>query len=69
MFYFFLSWRTNMTDTAYSPDHDEPIYFTPNRQRIIVAGKCARAEQVRLERVLGLQDGRTPKARPGGYFD
>jgi hypothetical protein len=40
---------------------DEVIFSTPNRQRIIVAGKCARAEQARLEKVLGLQDGRTPR--------
>jgi hypothetical protein len=31
---------------------DEVIYFTPNRQRIIRAGKCARLEQERLERQL-----------------
>jgi hypothetical protein len=42
---------------------DEPIYFTPNQQRIIRAGECARAEQQRLEKQLGLQNGRT--ARPG----
>ena len=37
---------------------DEPIYFTPNQQRIIRAGKCARLEQERLERQL--RDSRTP---------
>ena len=37
---------------------DEPIYFTPNQKRIIAAGKCARAEQERLERQL--RDSRTP---------
>ena len=47
---------------------DEPVYFTPNQQRIIRAGECARAEQQRLEQLLGLQDGRTPdrKPDPGG---
>jgi hypothetical protein len=48
-----------MTDTAYSPAlDDEPIYFTAHQQRIILAGKCARAEQERLERQL--RDSRTP---------
>jgi hypothetical protein len=42
---------------------DEPLYFTPNQQRIITAGECARTEQARLEKQLGLLDGRTP--RPG----
>jgi hypothetical protein len=42
---------------------DDPVYFTPNQQRIIRAGECARLEQRRLEQQLGLQDGRTP--RPG----
>jgi hypothetical protein len=49
---------------------DEPVYFTPNQQRIVRAGECARAEQQRLEQLLGLQDGRTPrpdrKPDPGG---
>jgi hypothetical protein len=59
-----------MTDTAHNPDHpassqldDEPIEYVPNRRAIITAGKCARTEQQRLEKELGLQDGRTP--RPG----
>jgi hypothetical protein len=43
--------------------NDELIYFTPNEQRIIRAGECAQAEQRRLEKQLGLLDGRTP--RPG----
>ena len=42
-------------------ESDEPIYFTPHRQRIIRAGECARAEQALLEKQLGLQDGRTPR--------
>ena len=57
-----------MADTAYTPDHpeDEMIY-PPNRHVIIVAGKWARAEQERLEREYGLQDGRR-KRTPGGTF-
>jgi hypothetical protein len=39
----------------------EPIYFTPHRQRIIRAGECARLEQQRLEKQLGLENGRTPR--------
>ena len=42
---------------AHDPD-DEIIYFTPNQQRIIRAGKCARLEQERLERQL--RDSWTP---------
>jgi hypothetical protein len=44
------------------PD-DEVIAYTAHRQLVILAGKCAQAEQRRLEKQLGLQDGRTP--RPG----
>jgi hypothetical protein len=44
------------------PD-DEVIAHTAHRQLVILAGKCAAAEQRRLEKQLGLQDGRTP--RPG----
>jgi hypothetical protein len=43
------------------PESDEPIYFTPHRQRIIRAGECARLEQQRLEKQLGLENGRTPR--------
>jgi hypothetical protein len=64
-----------MTDTAHNPDHpassqldDETIEYVPNRHAVITAGKCARIEQARLEKELGLQDGRTPKPDPGGYF-
>jgi hypothetical protein len=56
-----------MTDPAHSLDHpassqldDETIEYVPNRRVVITAGKCARAEQQRLEKELGLQDGRTP---------
>jgi hypothetical protein len=42
---------------------DEVIAYTAHRQLVILAGKCARAEQQRLERLLGLENGRTP--RPG----
>jgi hypothetical protein len=53
---------------AHELDDDEPIFTTPNQQRIIRAGECARAEQQRLEQLLGLQDGRPPdrKRDPGG---
>jgi hypothetical protein len=45
------------------------INYIPNRRLIIAAGKLAKAEQERLERELGLQDGcRRPKRTPGGYF-
>jgi hypothetical protein len=64
-----------MTDTAHKPDHpassqldDEPIEYTPHRQQIAAAGKLARAEQARLEKETGLENGRTPKPDPGGYF-
>ena len=52
-----------MTDTAYSPDHDEPInyYPTPHRHLVAAAGRLARAAQQRLEQQLRLQDGRTPR--------
>ena len=53
---------SNAPSTSHN-DTDETIEYTANRQRIIVAGKCARAEQERLEKELGLQNGRTP--RPG----
>ena len=42
---------------------DEIIFTTPHRELIRQAGRLAAAEQRRLERLLGLQDGRTP--RPG----
>jgi hypothetical protein len=42
---------------------DETIEYTANRRRIVEAGKLARGEQARLEKQLGLQNGRTP--RPG----
>ena len=64
-----------MADPAHSPDHpassqldDETIEYVPNRRVVITAGKLARGEQARLEKLLGLQDGRTPKRDPGGYF-
>jgi hypothetical protein len=50
-----------------TPD-DEPIEYVPNRRAVITAGNCARIEQRRLEKETGLQDGRTPKPDPGGYF-
>jgi hypothetical protein len=42
---------------------DEVIYPTPHRALVAAAGRLARAEQQRLEKELGLQNGRTP--RPG----
>jgi hypothetical protein len=42
---------------------DEPVYSTPHRELVAAAGRLARAEQLRLEKELGLQNGRTP--RPG----
>jgi hypothetical protein len=62
-----------MADPAPSPDpdhdpDDEIIFSTPNRRAVITAGNCARIEQRRLEKETGLQDGRTPKRDPGGYF-
>jgi hypothetical protein len=47
-----------MTDNHESDD--EAITYTAHRQRIIQAGNCARLEQTRLERELGLVNGRTP---------
>ena len=44
------------------PD-DEPVYSTPHRELVTTAGRLARAEQARLEKLLGLENGRTP--RPG----
>ena len=53
-----------MTDTTHIPDpDDEPIFTTPNLQRIRRAGELARCEQAKLEQLLRLRDGRT--ARPG----
>ena len=49
-----------------APESDDEIidYFpTPHRELIRQAGKLARGEQARPEKVLGLQNGRTP--RPG----
>jgi hypothetical protein len=37
------------------------LRYTANRRAVITAGKCARAEQARLEQQLRLQDGRTPR--------
>ena len=42
---------------------DEIIYSMPHRELIAAFGRLARAEQQRLEKELGLQNGRTP--RPG----
>jgi hypothetical protein len=42
---------------------DETIEYVPHRQQIAAFGRLAKAEQGRLEKQLGLQDGRTP--RPG----
>jgi len=42
------------------PESDEVISSTPHRQLVIQAGNRARLEQRRLEKQLGLQDGRTP---------
>ena len=57
-----------MTVTAHNPDHpassqpaDETIEYVPHRQQIAAAGKLARVEQARLERELGLENGRTPR--------
>ena len=40
---------------------DEIIYSTPHRELVAAAGRLARAEQQRLEKELGLQNGRTPR--------
>ena len=46
------------------PTSDDIDYFpTPHRELVAAAGRLARAEQQRLEKELGLQNGRTP--RPG----
>jgi hypothetical protein len=45
---------------------DEIIYFPPNRQLIAKVGQLAKAEQQRLEREYGLQDGRRPRKRTPG---
>jgi hypothetical protein len=43
-------------------ESDEAIVYTSHhRELIVLAGKCAQAEQRRLEQQLGLQDGRTPR--------
>jgi hypothetical protein len=42
---------------------DEPIYSTPHRELVTAAGRLARAEQAKLEKLLGLDNGRT--RRPG----
>jgi hypothetical protein len=48
-------------ESAAGPElDDEPVYFTPNQQRIIRAGELARAEQERLERESRLLRGQTP---------
>jgi hypothetical protein len=52
--------------------YDEPIYHTPNQQRIILAGACARrAAAIRTAaRPSGRQDATAGlRTRPGGYFD
>jgi hypothetical protein len=40
---------------------DEVIAYTAHRRLIAEAGRLARAEQQRLEKELGLLDGRTPR--------
>ena len=53
----------NAASTRHLPtpeSDDEPIYYTPNQQRIIRAGELARAEQQLLERQYQLDNGRTP---------
>jgi hypothetical protein len=51
------------------PESDDIGYFpTPHRELVAAAGRLARVEQARLEKLLGLLDGRTPKPDPGGYF-
>jgi hypothetical protein len=40
------------------PESDDENVYTPNRRAVITAGKCARAEQERLEREYRLRDGR-----------
>jgi hypothetical protein len=36
------------------------IFTTPHRELVAAAGKLARGEQAKLEKVLGLVNGRTP---------
>ena len=45
-----------------TPESDDEaiVYTSHHRELIIQAGKCARAEQERLERQLRLRNGRTP---------
>jgi hypothetical protein len=53
-----------VADPAPSPNHDpddETIEYTPHRQQIAAAGRLAKAEQARLEKLLGLDNGRTPR--------
>jgi len=42
------------------PESDEVIAYTAHRHLVILAGKCARLEQARLEQLLRLENGRTP---------
>jgi hypothetical protein len=39
---------------------DEVISSIPHRELVAAAGKLARGEQAKLEKVLGLVNGRTP---------
>jgi hypothetical protein len=56
--------RESREDMEMGPGSDDIDYFpTPHRELIRQAGKLARAEQARLEKQLGLQNGRT--TRPG----
>ena len=46
------------------PESDDIDYFpTPHRELVAAAGKLARVEQAKLEKLLGLDNGRT--RRPG----
>ena len=42
-------------------ESDEPVYSTPHRELVAAAGRLARAEQEHLEKLLGLDNGRTPR--------
>ena len=57
--------NTSLATHLPTPESDDEtiVYTSHHRELIIRAGECAQAEQRRLEKQLGLRDGRTP--RPG----
>jgi hypothetical protein len=59
--------RTTAESTTRKPT--DAAFCSAERTTLVGStGKCARAEQERLERDTGLENGRTPKRDPRGYF-